>query len=145
MQPQNINPGQIRILETALLTGPVLFAVVVGFLTAGDPSPQDIGLPESLPWGFAAFAVASLPIAFFAGRAARGAVPASGGRHSSRHARARIVSMAVLEAAMLANLTMWLATREQWPNAVAALLPFCGGLAQLLTPLRSDDDASAAL
>ena len=53
--------------------------------------------------------------------------------------------MAVLEAAMLANLTMWLATREQWPSAVAALLPFCGGLAQLLTPLRSDDDASAAL
>lgn len=142
MQTQHVTPAQVRILETALLTGPVVFAVVVGFVTAGDPSPVDAGLPGFLPWAFAGFAAASLPLAFVARRIVRSA----GGDkpEAARRASARIVSMAVLEAAMLANLTMWLATREQWPSAVAALLPFCGGLAKVLTPMRVDDDASAA-
>ncbi len=138
MQTSSLSPSQVRLIETAMLSGPVVFAVIVGFLTAGDPNPVAPDFPEFLPLGFAVFAVAALPIAFVLHRSLL-----SGGRDRMRlgvqRIAARFVSMAVLEAAMLSNLVMWLLTREQWPSAVAAVLPFVAGVAQACLPIRADD------
>ena len=59
-------------------------------------------------------------------------------RSDEAHARARVLGMVVFEAAILINLVFWLLSGEQWPNAVAAVIPFCAGLVQALTPLRTD-------
>ena len=46
-----------------------------------------------------------------------------------RAARLGILPAAILESAILFNLVTWMVTGSQWPNAVAATLPFAVALA----------------
>lgn len=132
--------ASLRIAEFALLFGSLVFAGVVAYLTSAKllegPSP----LPEAANWAAAAFAVLALPLSFLLRRGVERSLRNTARMRSDEaHARARVLGMAVFEAAILVNLVLWLLTGEQWPNAVAAVIPFCAGLVQALTPARSDE------
>jgi hypothetical protein len=131
--------ASLRIAEFALLFGSLVFAGVVAYLTSAKllegPSP----LPEAANWAAAAFAVFALPLSFVLRRTVENSLRNTPGMRSDEaHARARVLGMTVFEAAILINLVFWLLSGEQWPNAVAAVIPFCAGLVQALTPMRTD-------
>lgn len=117
---------QLRIVHGAMLGGCVMFAGVVAFVTASNTEPPPHGL-EALQWIGALFAVVSIGPAFglravLKKRAATAPDPAA-------LTNLALLPAAFLEGAILLNLVAWLATDSQWPNAVAAILPFLGSVA----------------
>lgn len=128
----------LRLVHGALLTGSLLFAGVVVWLTQQDLVEAQPGL-EILQWAAAGFAVVAIGPALvlrsLLARAARA--------NPSPEAvlRAGLVPAAVLEGAILFNLVAWLLTDSQVPNAVAALLPFLASCAMWAFGPPADDDA----
>lgn len=120
---------QLRIVHGALLGGCAMFAGVVAFVTASNTEPPPQGL-EALQWVGVLVAVVSIvpAIVLRSMLAKRAAAPAATPATREAIARLALMPAAVLEGAVLLNLVAWMVTDSQWPNAVAALLPFLASL-----------------
>lgn len=129
----------MRVVEFALLGSCVLFAGFVAYFTSANEPISTEGVPSEVRWAAAAFALCALPISYWLRRSVEAKLRGTTSLPSDEiRARSRVTGMAALEGAILANLVMWLASGDQWPNAVAAVIPFAAGLAQALAP-QSDE------
>jgi hypothetical protein len=129
MHSSDTSAQKVRILQFAMLLGALVFAaVVLVFTRNGEMPPQDVG--PVLPWLGAGLAVAATIAAVTVRATFRKQLQQQ--PHVSpgdRAARLGILPAAILESAILFNLVTWMVTGSQWPNAVAATLPFAVALA----------------
>jgi hypothetical protein len=115
----------LRIVYAALIFGCVVFAAVVfaltragGLGTGGAPALQTFGTIA------AGLALPMVPVAFLTrGRAfARAAAAPGDGASVKSYTTGVLVFAALLEGALLLNLTAWLVSGDPLPNAAVALV-----------------------
>jgi hypothetical protein len=129
-----------RLIQFALLSGVVLFAVVIGVITDEAGPIADADFHGPIAWIGGAFALLCTGIAFWL----RNVLPTLMAKVTAlspreRAVRAGLLPAATLEAAMLFNLVGWLVRNDPWPTAVFALLPFCCAVAFLIQPIELEE------
>ena len=121
-QNPTVSVSQLRLIATALLIGPVLFAAVVGWLVWSDGSagPRISG---AVPLALVGIAAANLVMALLLRGVLYGKVRAAEPTlQLTRYASATMTYLALLESTMLLSVVTWLLTREAVPAPVPGAL-----------------------
>lgn len=140
-QPQVPTVAQLRVICFALLAGVLLFGVVVAFVLDDRGSGFAEGVAESLPLIGVAVSVVCTIAAFVARSVVwRSLGGLAGAARQQRYATGVILFAALLEAAALMNVIVWLLTGQSFPTLLAVGLPFA---VALLLGLPSEEQRDA--
>ena len=131
-RPQLPTPSKLRVIGLALLGGPLIFAVIVGVLSADESGAAVAHLSPTIGLILAGVAAANIGIAFLMRGLAFGRiVGAKPSAQAQTYMSGTLIYLAFLESAMLLGVLAWFLTGDPVPGVIPAALAFAIGLATL--------------
>lgn len=130
--PQLPTPSKLRVIGLALLGGPLVFAVIVGVLSADDSGTAVAHLSPTIGLILAGVAAVNIGIAFLMRGIAFGRIAgAKPSTQAQTYMSGTLIYLAFLESAMLLGVLAWFLTGDPVPGVIPAVLAFAIGLATL--------------